>query len=196
MDNCIFSAHCIEEKCDAACPIYAETSYLLERNGININNGVFKSNPKKIIDTLNTLDTYNGKFRVVVSHNTVNTADLITYCAICKNWKGSQLHCTVYNLKFNKYWKLTTQTWNKSDSDSDELNYMKIWSNSAKVLIISGIDYINFGDYESAELLSIIQARQGSEYTTILVSPPISELFGKGVRFAQLQKLLPGGNLT
>lgn len=196
MDNCVFSAHCTEEKCDAACPIYAETSYLLERNGININNRVFKANPDKIVDTVNTLDTYTGKFRVVISHNTVSTADLITYCAICKNWRGSQLHCTVYNLKFNKYWKLVTQTWNKNDSDSEELNYMKVWSTNAKVLIISGIDYINFGDYECAELLSIIQSRQSSEYTTILVSPPANELVGKGMRFIQLQKLLPGGSLV
>ena len=191
MENCIFSAHCTEDKCDAACPIYAETSYLLERNGISINNPVFHTTPKKIVDTLNTLDTYVGKLRVVVSHNTVSTADLITYCAICKNWRGSQLHCTVYNLKFNRYWKLFTQTWSKSDTDTEELNYMKIWSAGAKVLVISGIDFINFGDYECAELLSIIQSRHDVEYTTILVSPPVSELVGKGVRFEQLKKLFP-----
>lgn len=193
MNDCIFSAHCVEDHCDEACPIYAETSYLLERNGININSPVFQSNPKQIATTLNTLDNYLGKFRVVTSKNTVNTSDLITYCAICKNWRGSQLHCTVYNLKYNKYWKQTTQGWGKNDADADELNYMKIWSSTAKVLIISGIDYINFGNYESAELLSIIQARQNPEYTTILVSPPLTELVGKDTRFEQLKRLMKDG---
>lgn len=193
MEDCIFSAHCTEEKCDAACPIYAETSYLLERNGISINSPVFHTTPKQIADTLNTLDTYVGKLRVVVSHNTVFTADLITYCAICKNWRGSQLHCTVYNLRFSKYWKLITQSWNKNDVDSEELNYMKVWSESAKVLIISGIDYINFGNYESAELLSIIQSRGSAGLSTILVTPPRRQLVGNSgsVRFNQLVKLIP-----
>ena len=193
MNDCIFSAHCVEDHCDAACPIYAETSYLLERNGININSNVFQSNPKQIATTLNTLDNYSGKFKVVTTKNTVNTSDLITYCAICKNWRGSQLHCTVYNLNFGKYWKQTTQGWGKNDVDSEELNYTKIWSSAAKVLVISGIDYINFGDYECAELLSIIQSRQNPEYTTILVSPPLNELVGKGIRFTQLQKLMQNG---
>ena len=193
MIDCIFSAHCTEDVCNASCPIYAETSYLLERNGIDMNNSVFRANVKHIANTINTLENFNGKFATVISHDTVGISDLITYCAICKNWKGSQLHCTVYHLLFNKYWKLTTQAWNKNDAESDDLNYMKIWSSNAKVLVISGIDYINFGDYECAELLSIIQSRQGNGFTTILVSPPISELVGKGMRFVQLQKLLTGG---
>ena len=94
-------------------------------------------------------------------------------------------------MKFNKYWKLITQTWNDSDADTEELNYMRIWSASAKVLVISGIDFINLGDYECAELLSIIQSRHSVEYTTILVSPPVSQLVGKGVRFTQLKNLFP-----
>ena len=64
MENCIFSAHCTEEKCDAACPIYAETSYLLERNGINLSNFVFHTTPKRISDTLNTLERATGRFVV------------------------------------------------------------------------------------------------------------------------------------
>jgi len=53
---------------------------------------------------------------------------------------------------------------------------VKIWSENAKVLIISNFDFVNFGDFESQTLLNLLQTRQVEGKTTILVSPPISQL--------------------
>ena len=100
---------------------------------------------------------------------------IVTYCAICKNWQGSRLHCNVYNLKYSSYLDDLKQSWN-SRQDGDELEYKKIWTNSAKVLVVSNFDYVNFGDFESQTLLNIIQYRQDKGLTTILVTPPISSL--------------------
>ena len=46
MQNCIFTGHCTEQVCNASCPILAQTSYLLERNGIQMNSEVFHADPE------------------------------------------------------------------------------------------------------------------------------------------------------
>lgn len=190
MKNCIFSGHCMEYQCDNSCPALVQTTYLLERNHISLNNGVFKSDPSKINNILKLLDTANGKFNVVIDTlDTSKKADLITYCAICQNWEGSQLHCVVYNLKFSQYVEEIQKSWSKNESDN--LEYMKIWSKSAKVLIISGIDFVNFKNFQCQTILELIQQRNSNpDNTTIIVSPQISSLVGEGLFFSKLQDMM------
>lgn len=189
MYNCIFSPHCTEMTCDRSCPIFVQTNYLLERNGISFSSAVFKRDEESIKTALNVIHSCQDRLGTVVTENTVNTAELLTYCSICENWKGSQLHCNVYSLKFSRYIEITKQSWN-THSETDELEYMRIWSNSSKVLIVSNIDYVNFGDFESQTLLNLIQSRQVVGKTTIIVSPPLSRLVGKGSFFVGLHDIL------
>ncbi len=177
MHNCIFTAHCTEAFCDRSCPILVETSYLLERNNLSFSNPVFSSSRESVIKMLKVLNAVDGKFgvyRISSDENTIQSADLLTYCAICKYWKGSRLHCNVYNLKYSKFIDETKKTWNGVESESYQ--YMKIWSETAKVLIISNFDYVNFGDFESQTMLNLIQQRQSQGLTTILVSPQLGTL--------------------
>ena len=178
MYNCIFSAHCTEVICDKSCPALVETSYLLERNEISMSSFVFRE-PKSSIDKVcKFLDQFDGKLGVYVAkgdNDTVKASTLLTYCAICKNWQGSRLHCNVYNLKYSSYLEDLKQSWN-ARSDGEDLEYKKIWTNSSKILIVSNFDYVNFGDFESQTLLNLIQYRQDKGLTTILVTPPINSL--------------------
>ena len=185
MYNCIFTSHCTEQTCDKSCPILAETSYLLERNNIQMNNPVFQASDENVAQALDALHRFKGNTGgVVVSSgalSTVQVADLITYCAICENWKGSGLHCTVYNLRYAKYLDEMKQSWGMK-SELESFEYMKIWAESAKVLIVSNFDFVNFKDFEAQTLLNLIQLRSSSEYTTILVSPPTKALLhNKGI---------------
>lgn len=189
MYNCIFNGHCNHFLCDRSCPTLAETSYLLERNNITMNNAVFKSDAKKIQSYLRMLDTNEGSLKVILSNQTVQDADLLTYCGICKYWKGSRLHCTVYNLKYAQFIEMTKKSWS-TKSEPDDLEYMRIWSQSAKLLIISNIDFINFRDFECQTLLTLLQSRSGPEFTTIVVSPPLSSLVGDGPFFGRLTSIL------
>lgn len=167
MYNCIFSAHCTEAFCDKSCPILVETSYLLERNGIDMNNSVFNTSKNELSIANTMLSDLSGKIGYYKCSNSVKFADTLTYTAICRNWKGSKLHCTVYNLKFAKYLENIKDSW--AGTNNESLEYMKIWSESAKVLIISGFDFVNFGDFESQTLLNLIQSRINNNTTTILV---------------------------
>lgn len=194
MYNCIFNGHCIEESsCNTSCPILAQTSYLLERNDIKMSNPVFRMSSSEMQKYYNIFGQCVGKTRSVIVSNsdfTNKAADALTYCAICENWRGSQLHCTVYNLKFPKYIETIQHSWNSFSSDDDEVSQMKIWITHARVLIISNLDFVNFKDFQSQTLLSLLQSRAGVDQTTIVVTPPVSSLVGDGQFFAMLTSRL------
>jgi len=189
--NCIYSGHCFEyTQCDKSCPVLAQTTYLLERSGIGMNNDVFKVKPELIDKYSNLLAKCKGSIRTVIEPNlTTFVADLLTYCGICQTWKGSQLHCVTYNLKFSQYIDAVQKSWNSGGQTSDA-EYMRMWAESAKILIISNIDFINFKDFQCQQLLTLLQSRVSSELTTIVVSPPISNLVGDGPFFARLCDML------
>lgn len=192
MYNCIFNGHCTEEYlCTQACPILAQTTYLLEDlNGFKMSNPVFRMTEAEISKYSKILTQSKGDIRsVIVSTNsfTNQAADALTYCAICDNWKGSQLHSVVYNLKFAQYVEAVQKSWSSNDSESEN---MKIWASGAKVLIISHLDFVNFKDFQSQLLLSLIQSRVNTDLTTIIVTPPTSSLVGDGQFFARLTDML------
>ena len=194
MYNCIFTGHCIEEQsCNSSCPVLAQTSYLLERNDIKMTNPVFKMSPKDVKKYSSVLSESAGRTTSVIVSNgdfTNQAADALTYCAICENWRGSQLHCTVYNLKFTQYLETLQSSWSFGDDSSDKVSQMKIWIANAKVLIISNLDFINFKDFQSQTLLSLLQSRANTDLTTIVVTPPVSSLVGDGQFFARLTNIL------
>lgn len=197
MHNCIFTAHCIETTCDMSCPLLVETSYLLERNGIAMNNPVFYDNAIDYDKILSVLSNAQGKIATYIATNGWNTnqcADILTYAAICQNWKGNQLHCSVYNLKYAKYLDEIKKSWS-TKTEPESLEYMRIWSETAKVLIISNLDYVNFGDFESQTLLNLFQTRSNPDFTTIVVSPPIKQLVSAkfSMFFNSLKNVLSAG---
>mgnify|MGYP003306920514 CR=1 FL=1 len=198
MRNCIYNAHCSELTCDKSCPIFVQTSYLLERNNISVDSPIMKNSYERIPKVLKVLDKFEGSVGAIQTKYTVEMSELFTYCAICQHWSGSQLHCNVYRLKFSKYLEDTKQSWG-ARSENDDLEYTRIWSNSCKVLIISNLDYVNFGDFESQMLLNLIQSRQSSDKTTLLILPPPGQLpdrrekislIGKGSFYKRLIDLL------
>lgn len=175
MRNCIFTSHCIEDICDKSCPILAETSYLLERNNLYDSSYVFNCSCDEIHKFLSLLSVSDGSISTYITQDVVQDAAKLTYVAVCNNWRNSQLHCTVYNLKYSLYLDELKRSWT-THAESETLEYMRIWASSAKVLIISHFDYVNFGDFESQTLLLLLQERQSHSQTTILVSPKIESL--------------------
>ena len=138
MNNCIFTAHCIEPVCDKACPILVETSYLLERNGLSFNNAVFNATLDDINCARDILHKSANKLKVYDAKNTIFASDMLTYCAICENWQGNRLHCNVYHLKFSNHIEAIQRSWSVK-TIPESLEYEQIWLSSAKVLIISNI---------------------------------------------------------
>lgn len=189
MQNCIFSGHCSQEFCDKSCPILAETTYLLERNHISISSSVFRADPKQLSKFSDIVNRSENRLTTVISKDSVKDSELITYCGICKHWKGSRLHCTVYNLQYSQYIDMIKKSWG-SKAETNQLEYMRIFSESSKLLIVSNIDFVNFRDFECQTLLSLIQTRAREGLSTIIVSPPITSLVGDSPFFGRLTEII------
>ena len=189
MNKCMFTGHCIKATCDQSCPAFVESSFLLEQNGIGINSGVFHADPTLLSKYNKIVEDCEGKLQTVISKNTNAIAELITYCGICKYWRGSRLHTAVYNLKLSQYLDVTQKSWSGT-SNTDDLEYQQIWISKAKLLVISNIDFVNFKDYQCQTLLSLLQSRDKPEMGTIIVSPQTQSLVGSGLFFNRLQETL------
>lgn len=194
MKPCIFSPHCTEVICDMSCPILAEVDNLLARNQIQLSDPVFNSTDTELSRANELLDLAENKGRLlpVISNDTIKVSNLLTYAQICRVWKGNGLHCSVYNLQFSRYMNSVQKGFNQKGND-DDFEYIQIWVNSAKTLIISNLDYVNFRDFPSQTLLNMLQTRQVSRLTTILVMPRVSSLIGDGMAFGRLQEILGQG---
>ena len=190
MNNCIFSGHCIKAACDQSCPALVESSFLREQNGINMSSSVFHANPNVLNKYNRIVENAEGKLQTVIATNTNQAAELITYCGICKYWKDSRLYTVVYNLKLSQYLDGIQSSWSNTSANVDDLEYQKIWSSKAKLLIISNIDYVNFKDFQCQTLLSLLQSRDKPGFGTIIVSPSIQGLVGGGMFFSRLQEML------
>ena len=92
-------------------------------------------------------------------------------------------------MKFSNHVESIQRSWSAKNT-SDSLEYEQIWSSSAKILIISNIDYVQFKDFQSQTLLNLIHNRMNNNLTTIVVSPNLSSLIGNGVFFNKLVKIL------
>ena len=161
----------------------------MDRNELSFRNSAIRMSNDDFERYFKILHDSEYQVKSLISINTMQDADRLTYCSICENWRGSQLHCTVYNLKFARYIEEVQKSWGHNNTNS-AAEYMKIWADSAKVLIISNIDFVNFKEFQSQLFLSLIQQRMSAELTTIIVTPKVSSLVGDGPFFARLTEIL------
>lgn len=190
-DFCPYSGHCIKPECSTACVEYGEMSYLLERNRLDRTNSVFNRSPAVIKTALDVLHKADKALMYFISDHVKDTSNLLTYLSICEHWYGNCLHCYVYHLDLYKHIESIQRSWNLNNLPED-LEYEQIWIESAKILIISNFEYLQFKDFQSQTLLNIINNRINLGYTTILVGPNLNTLVGanNSVFFSRLKDLL------
>jgi len=188
--NCIYKSFCSKAVCDNACPALVETSYLQERNGLMNNTQVFKEK-QQVYDGMLTALHSDRLLNVLISNDTISTANALAYAAICENWQGNRLHCAVYNLRYSKYIDSIQRSWGLKNTP-EALEYEQIWLSQAKVLIISNLDYIQFKDFHAQTILNILQDRASHNLPTYIVSPKLSNLVGSGAFFGRLKTMMEG----
>ena len=193
MYNCSLSAFCTKTYCDKSCPALAESSYLLERNNIEITNPVFRVNESSVLKVFSVLEQNEGQLITWESPgNPEGSADVFTYCAICKHWNGSKLHCSVYHLNFSRYIELIKKSWS-TNSEPEELEYMKIWIEKSTVLVISGFRYMRFNDFECQTMLNLLDNRRNKMRTTVVVAASVDSISGNSADFLlRLKEILRG----
>lgn len=191
MFDCIFTPHCTRTNCDFACPIHAEITYWMERCNIEIDNPVLLSTDTELKEAQKIIDSSLGCIRAIEASDTTKMGDLLSYVAICLHGIGTAFSNGIYKLNFSNYIESIKRSWQTREEPSN-LEYARIWSESARYTIINGLDYVKFGDFESQTLLQILQSRKSAQKATILVIPGIDQLVGQhtSVFFTRLLSVL------
>lgn len=181
VESCPFDSYCTLPLCDRSCPRWAQVDYLLMRNGLSLNSRPFKTK-------LSVLEKYDelyqnrvGRSTVVTTSDTNKCAESLSYVSVFNNWDKSAMRVKCYHLVFSRYVDALQASW--SSSKSDELQYEELWVKSCNVLVVSGIDYVNFKDFQCQLLLQLLQDREREGKTTFVVSPKVEKLSGSGGMF-------------
>ena len=135
-----------------------------------------------------------GKLSVFRSKSPETATDTLAYCAICLHGRGTALKKGIYVLNYAEYIDEIKRSW-QSKYESEDLQFMRIWSNSANYLIISGIDYVKFGDFECQTLLRLIQDRRNPSKSTYIVYGK-ENLIGTSDFFGRLLSIMKGAEVN
>ena len=187
-NNCPFKQYCRQNQCKIICADLVEYEYLMERNGLLNNKSVLSFSTKCLQQASECLVASEGGYKVVISDNTSDMASCLTYAAICNHYKGNTLHCSVYHLNFMEYINRIQQSWSINGSD-DDLDYINIFLDKAKVVIVSNIDFMQFKDFQAQTLLNLAHNRKLHGLSTIIVSPKLNSLVGSGPFFSRLKEV-------
>ncbi len=176
--SCMFDSYCIRPYCDMSCVRNAISEILLEKSGLNLTDSVFTADEEETDKCWNFLLKHEGSLCVLHDKHPLQKANLLTFSAICNLCEGHGSSVNIFHLKFTTYMNQIRSSWSKEESP--QLKEVKAFVKSSKILIISGLDYCNLGDYECQEILNIMGDRQNSSFTTVFVSVNVGELSGKG----------------
>lgn len=190
VQSCPFDAFCTQSICDQACVRWAQMDYLMMRNELTLSSSSFSMSSSNLEKYDKIYQSCLDKTSVLQSSNTVTCSEYLKYIMVCNCWPKSAIKVRCYSLSFSNYVQQLQHSW--SSNKSDDFEYTEIWSRSSQVLIISGLDYVNFKDFQSQVLLQLIQDREQEHKTTIIISPQLDKLVGNGAMFnLMLNKLRP-----
>lgn len=179
--DCVFDSYCTFPLCDRSCPRWAQMDYLMMRNDLTSTSRPFQMKEEVLRKYVDVYESGVGTTTVVTSRDTIKDAEVMAYVSVCNNWEKSAMRVRAYHLVFSKYVDDLQSSW--SGTKSDDLQYVELWSKSCNVLVVSGIDYVNFKDFQSQLILQLIQDREREGKTTFVVSPRVEQLTGSGKMF-------------
>lgn len=179
--DCICCKECKVAKCDGTCIKEGTSSNLLEKNDIvKKNRKLFKMDRTATRRIRHAIDVaITDYFYVWITGdgmNSIEISDKITYCAIGRYHEKSGMHVVVYNLHFGEFCQAIRDSWSNGGYLPGGHDMKEYYISNARLLIISGTDYMTFREMESQKLLNIIDSRQRKGLATILCTPDIDRV--------------------
>lgn len=196
VSDCMFSPYCCATLCDRSCPKWAQTDYLLMRNGLSYSSRPFRmkqSSLDKYISVYSKACSC-GSAVTVTCKDPVKVAEVMSYVAVCNTWQGSAMRVKCYHLLYSQYLESVQSSF--GGRMSEDAQYAELWSKSCNVLVISGIDYVNFKDFQSQKLLQLLQDRERKRKATVIVSPKVENIMGGGKMYDLLLSKLRSNLVT
>ena len=181
VDRCVFEPFCTQKVCDRACARWAQSDYLMMRNNVRPSSPSFSMGEREVLRYDKLYRMCLGKTSVVQTSDTVTVSERMSYVMVFNCWQNSAMRVKCYSMSFSSYVQSLQQSW--SEGKSDDFQYQEIWSRSSQVLLVSGMDYVNFKDFQCQVVLQLVQDRERDGKTTVIVVPSVDRLVGSGSMF-------------
>lgn len=196
VSDCMFSPYCCATLCDRSCPKWAQTDYLLMRNGLSYSSRPFRMKQSSLDKYISLYEKACscGSAVTVTCKDAVKVAEVMSYVAVCNTWQGSAMRVKCYHLLYSQYLESVQSSF--GGRMNEDAQYAELWSKSCNVLVISGIDYVNFKDFQSQKLLQLLQDRERKRKATIIVSPKVENIMGGGKMYDLLLSKLRSNLVT
>lgn len=196
VSDCMFSPYCCATLCDRSCPKWAQTDYLLMRNGLSYSSRPFRMKQSSLDKYISVYEKACscGSTVTVTCKDAVKVAEVMSYVAVCNTWQGSAMRVKCYHLLYSQYLESVQSSF--GGRMNEDAQYAELWSKSCNVLVISGIDYVNFKDFQSQKLLQLLQDRERKRKATIIVSPKVENIMGGGKMYDLLLSKLRSNLVT
>lgn len=166
---CPFAAACDSPRCDYSCNRTSTLEAMIRHSEIDPNR-LGKVSPEAISMIESYMQKFSGRTGMVLCNKDSKwLADLYSWVAICKlsRYYGSDI--AVFHLNFNQYVQnIRSGNWGRGESE--RMSLMRYFIRTARVLVISGLEYIQWYDTESQTLLQVIGDRErNSNFSTVIV---------------------------
>lgn len=182
--DCKFVESCTRDWCDYSCGIDDNYDVMYER--CNISGIELKYKQEDLIRDWNTIVNSDGVI-CIQSKDISNKVREIVYTCICRYIKA-KMGPHVVHVSYSTYVQQIKDSW--SQGVSDKLQRLQNNINNVEILVISGLDYCIFNDFESQTILNLIESRKMENKYTVIVLKDISQLSGKGLFLVPLKNQL------
>lgn len=187
---CPFSSQCERAFCDYSCGKNVLFDVMMKKSEIKPQD-VGAISVKLRDKVKQDLVKFKGS-TIYITANRGNKmlGDIYAWLAACKlcPYYGSDV--TVYHLKYSKYLEQLRQSW-ATKYEPEELIEARCFINTARVLVVSSLEYVQYKDFESQTLFSLLGERSyNREFTTIVVGPEINTWLGPHITRSQFANRL------
>lgn len=187
---CPFSSQCERAFCDYSCGKNVLFDVMMKKSEIKPQD-VGAISVKLRDKVKQDLTKFKGS-TIYITANRGNKmlGDIYAWLAACKlcPYYGSDV--TVYHLKYSKYLEQLRQSW-ATKYEPEELIEARCFINTARVLIVSSLEYVQYKDFESQTLFSLLGERSyNRDFTTIVIGPEINTWLGLHITRSQFANRL------
>lgn len=187
---CPFSSQCERAFCDYSCGKNVLFDVMMKKSEIKPQD-VGAISVKLRDKVKQDLAKFKGS-TIYITANRGNKmlGDIYAWLAACKlcPYYGSDV--TVYHLKYSKYLEQLRQSW-ATKYEPEELIEARCFINTARVLVVSSLEYVQYKDFESQTLFSLLGERSyNRDFTTIVIGPEINTWLGPHITRSQFANRL------
>ena len=187
---CPFSSQCERAFCDYSCGKNVLFDVMMKKSEIKPQD-VGAISVKLRDKVKQDLAKFKGS-TIYITANRGNKmlGDIYAWLAACKlcPYYGSDV--TVYHLKYSKYLEQLRQSW-ATKYEPEELIEARCFISTARVLIVSSLEYVQYKDFESQTLFSLLGERSyNRDFTTIVIGPDINTWLGPHITRSQFANRL------